>query len=119
MGAAGMNRNETPSAHTAPDALDLLLHQHLANGAEPADDGFAERVLAALPAPAPRPAGRGRAPARWARWAHWTALSVASSLAAGLLSATEGRIEGEQGVAALALLALVALWSWPGRWLRP
>lgn len=117
-----MNRN-TPPAHAADvapepsDALGLLLQQHFADDAEPPDDGFAERVLAALPAHAP-PSPVPRRRLAQARWALWTALSVAACLAAALLSATQGRLDGEEGLAALAMLALIAFWSWPARWLH-
>jgi hypothetical protein len=116
-----MNRAGTPddppsTGAPAPDAFDQRLHRHFADATEPADDGFTYRVLAALPPPAVHQPGRWLARARWAQW---VASGIASGVAAALLGATEGRIEGEQGVAALALLALLALWSWPARWLRP
>lgn len=101
-----------PREGATGDALRRLLQ----DGDEPADDGFTQRVMAALPAQAePRAM-------RWSEWeqcAHWVAISVAAFAAVALLDAGAGPLDSPQQLAAYSLLALVSFWSIPTRWSRP
>lgn len=111
------------------DAFERWLRTQLQAEPEPADDGFAARVLAALPPqiPPPRPVRRGSTQAAARAAALW-ALAVVMALL-GLLaaqsaaqSATEAAAvaeAGEQALAGLALLALLVGWSLPQWRLNP
>jgi hypothetical protein len=93
--------------------FDAKLRQRLGAGAEPVDDGFSLRVMAALP-PHVRPEQR-----RWAgllRWARWTAASIAACGIAALLSG--GPVDMPHALAVLALTGLLIFWSMPSGWRR-
>lgn len=106
------NRAAAPQDPPA-SALDIALRGHFHDEAEPADGGFSARVLAALPARAPRPGSPWHARAQIARWA---AISVAAC-AAGLLWPAAGvAAGGAQSLAAYTLLGLMAFWSLPLQW---
>ena len=103
--------------HDDNDAsFDDALREQFREGAEPDDDGFSLRVMAAL-------APRGVSPQqrRWARWvrqAQWMAVSVAACGAATLLAGTHGPLDTPQVMATVALLGLLIFWSIPSRWSR-
>jgi len=105
-----------PSIHD--DALDAALRQQLQDvDAEPLDDGFSLRVMAALPArTAPRAPAASRV-AQIARWAHWSAISAAALGVALLLSGGEP-LEPSRAIAATVLIGLLVVWSLPSRWSR-
>lgn len=103
----------TPTA-PPPDALGEALRQHWQATEEPRDDGFSLGVMAALP---PRRPSRARGAAAL-RGARWTALSLAASGAASLLSGASGPLDTPHAVAAACLLGLVIFWSLPTRWNR-
>ncbi len=95
--------------------LDAALRQHFHCDAEPTDDGFSQRVMAALPT---------RALQRRVRWlellvhAQWTAISVAACGVAVLLSSGDGRVDVAHTVAAYTMIGLLIFWSIPSRWSR-
>lgn len=98
------------------EALDRALRAHWAHAPEPPDDGFSQRVMAALP---PRAAASRRNAQRWAPWlngARWTALALASMGAAALLAPAGAAPDASQQLAAACLIGLVVWWSLPGRW---
>jgi hypothetical protein len=105
---------------TAPDTppdtpFDTALRQHLQGEAEPEDDGFSQRVMAALPA---RALQRRIRWVEWAEHARWTAISLAACGAAALLSAPDGRVPAADNLAAYTLIGLLVFWSVPSRWSR-
>lgn len=111
-----MKHEETPFVPAAMDSpFDMALRQHLRSEAEPDDDGFTQRVLAALPA---RDVRRNF---RWKVWvvrAQWTAISLASCGVAALMPSGDERVDIAQITAAYALIGLLIFWSIPGRWSR-
>jgi len=121
MGTHNMsNHNNPPPDDTPLDGgletpFDTALQQHFRSAAEPIDDGFSLRVMAALPA---------RTPRRRIRWvemmlhAHWTATSLAACGAAALLSIADARSDAAHDIAAWTLIGLLILWSIPSRWSR-
>jgi hypothetical protein len=96
-------------------ALDAALRQHFRNEAEPDDDGFSQRVMAALPA---RPLRRQ---IRWIEWverAQWTAISLAACGVATLASINDVSATTAHNVAAYTLIGLLIYWAIPSRWSR-
>jgi hypothetical protein len=123
-----MSPQNTAASHGAMDApidtpidtptdtpLDTALRRHFDGLAEPDDNGFSQRVLAALPAQA---APRRAQWATWALHAHWAAISLAAGGLAMLASMTEGRADSAQGLATYALIGLLIFWAIPSRWSR-
>jgi hypothetical protein len=111
MEAEPMNPHDTPPDHP----FDRALRACFESEPEPADDGFSQRVMAALPE---RAAPRCTRWADWALHAHWVAISLAAGGVAVLASATAGRLDGDPGLALHALIGLLVFWAWPGRWSR-
>ncbi len=107
--------SETQSDIRSDTAFDTALRQHLQGEAEPEDDGFSQRVMAALPA---RAAQRRIRWVAWAEHARWTAISLAACGAAALLSASDGRVPAAHSLAAYTLIGLLVFWSVPSRWSR-
>jgi len=116
-----MSEHDDTSFDMASDApsdtpFDAALRRHLQHSAaEPDDDGFSLRVMAALPAPA---AQRRRRWARWLRHAQWAAITLAACGAAGLLSSGDAPLDAPHAAAAVALMGLLIFWSIPSRWSR-
>ncbi len=95
--------------------FDDALRSHFQSDREPDDNGFSQRVLAALPAQT------GHRSARWPHWAlhaHWAAISLAGCGVAALASTTDSRFDGAQGLATYALIGLLTFWAIPSRWSR-
>ncbi len=111
-----MNPHDTSSGDETMDTpFDQALLNHFQSDAEPDDDGFSQRVMAALPA------HTVQRPIRWAEWAlraQWAALSGAGCGVAALTSITEGRVDGVQGLATYTLIGLLIFWAVPSRWSR-
>lgn len=100
--------------HDDNDAsIDAALRRHLHGDAEPGDDGFSLRVMAALPA---QVLPQRRRWARWIRHAQWVAISLAAFGVAALLSG--GTVDTPHVLAAGALMGLLVFWSIPSRWSR-
>ena len=95
--------------------FDTALRQHLHSAAEPDDDGFSLRVMAALPA---RVLQRRRRWAGWVRLAQWAAISLAACGTAALLSGADAPLDTPRAVAAVTLMGLLIFWSVPSRWSR-
>jgi hypothetical protein len=111
-----MSRHDTPGLDAAMDTpFDIALRDHFRSEPEPDDEGFSQRVVAALPAPVMQPRIRWAA---LAEHAQWTAISVAACGAAALLSIGDGHVDLAQQVAAYALIGLLVFWSVPSRWSR-
>jgi hypothetical protein len=111
-----MSHEKTPALEDAMNAaFDTALSQHFHSEAEPDDDGFSQRVMAALPE---------RALPRRIRWAElaqhaqWTAISVAACGAAVLPPIGDGRLDVAHTVAAYTLIGWLVFWSIPSRWSR-
>lgn len=98
------------------NTFDTQLRETLQAGDEPPDDGFTQRVIAALPA---RPSRRDSWWTEYVQYAHWAATTVAACGAAALLQPDGSAMEGAQQVAAWMLVGLITLWSVPNRWSRP
>lgn len=112
-----MNHAETATPRTTmnrPDdtPFDTALRQHFAAAREPDDDGFSQRVMAALPA---RTAPRRTRWLAWAQYAQWTATSLAACGVAVLLPEGQAPL-GAHAAAAYALIALLVFWAVPSRW---
>jgi hypothetical protein len=114
-----MNPLETSSRPTAVDTrFDAALRQHFCNEVEPDDDGFSQRVMAALPE---RVARRRIAGAEWAEWverARWAAITLAACGVAALMPTRDAGVDAAQLTAAYALIGLLIFWSIPSRWSR-
>ena len=111
-----MKHEETPSHPTVDDSpFGAALRQHFLSEAEPDDEGFSQRVMAALPQRVVRPR------VRWVEWverAQWSALTLAACGVAVLLPIGEGRVDAAQMTAAYTLIGLLIFWSIPSRWSR-
>jgi hypothetical protein len=111
-----MSPHNPPSDDNAMDTpLDSALRQLFNNEAEPDDDGFSQRVMAALPARV------ARRRVRWLEWvtlAQWAAMSLAASGTAALVLMHGGRVDSAHTVAGYSLLGLLVFWSIPSRWSR-
>lgn len=95
-------------------ALDDALRQYWQD-AEPADDGFSLRVMAAL-----APLGVSPRQRRWARrvrWARWAATSLAACGTAQL-AGRDVPLDGPHLIAMLVLMGLLIFWTLPTRWNR-
>jgi hypothetical protein len=101
--------------HDQDGSFDTALSEHFRRQAETDDDGFSQRVMAALPARAARPHVRW---ADWAQRAQWAAISGAACVFAALTSSGDGRLDISQTAAAYSLIGLLIFWSIPSRWSR-
>ena len=93
--------------------FDAALRQQLHSAAEPDDDGFSLRVMAALPAQIPQ---RRRRWAGWVRLARWAAISLAACGVAALLAGGDAPLDAPRAVAAVTLMLLLIFWAIPSRW---
>jgi hypothetical protein len=111
-----MSHHDTPPLKNAmDDPFDNALRQHFQGEAEPDDDGFSQRVVAAVPARA------SRSRIRWVEiveHAQWIAASLAGCGVAGLMSIGDGPVSAAHNTAAYALIGLLIFWSIPSRWSR-
>lgn len=111
-----MNPQDTPSReHDMDTPFDKVLGQHFQREAEPDDEGFSQRVMAALP---PRAARRRVRWAEWALHAQWAAISVAAGGVAALLPIGDGGAAVTHTISAYTLLGLLIFWAIPSRWSR-
>jgi hypothetical protein len=120
MEARNMKPHDTSALNDEMDvpldkALDTALRQHFQSEVEPEDDGFSERVMAALPA---RPLRRSIRWVAWVEHAQLTAISLAACGVAALASITDGRLATAHNVAAYTLIGLLIFWTIPSRWSR-
>lgn len=99
----------------ADTPFDSALRQHLHTQAEPEDDGFSLRVMAALP---PRAVQRRIRWVEWVEYAQWTAISVAAVGVATLMPTGDAGVAITHSVAAYALIGLLIFWAVPSRWSR-
>jgi hypothetical protein len=111
-----MNHHDTPALEKTMDTpLDAALKQYFRSDAEPADDGFSQRVMASLPA---RALPRRIRCAELVEYAQWAATSLAACGAAALMSISDGRLDVAQSVAVVTLIGLLIFWAIPSRWSR-
>jgi hypothetical protein len=107
---------DTSAIGSAMDtSLDTALRQHFQIETEPDDNGFSQRVMAALPA---RPLRRN---VRWVEWvehAQLTAISLAGCGFAVLTSISDARATIAHNIAAYTLIGLLLFWAIPSRWSR-
>lgn len=105
----------TLAAGQDDDGIGLALRQHFDADPEPADDGFTERLMAALPARAARRCGH------WGERVvqlQWAALSIAAAVTALLVPLGSVQPDSTESIAAYTLIGLMAFWSIPSRWSR-
>jgi hypothetical protein len=107
--------SDDASDNVSDDAFDRALRQHFDREAQPGDDGFSQRVMAALPV---RVVRRRVGWTEWALHGQWVAISLAGCTVAALMSASEGRGDVGQSLAAYVLIGLLVFWSIPNRWSR-
>ncbi len=109
------HHNKSPLDNAMDTPFDTALRQHFQSDAEPDDEGFSQRVMAALPA---RAVPRRIRYVELIEYAQWTATSLAACAAAALMPITDGRISVAHSVAAYTLIGLLIFWAIPSRWSR-
>jgi hypothetical protein len=121
MKGHNMKQNDTskPSNSTntpSETAFDTALRQRFQSEVEPDDNGFSERVMAALPV---QPSRISIGWVDWVQRAQWIAISLAAWGFAALTSINEGRLLGTtNSIAAYTLIGLLIFWVVPSRWSR-